>query len=183
VEVPVSRVSGLRRRLAELAAGLDERTCLDPVAALGALVPPGLLEVTLGTAALEVPVRQEHLVLRTVGLGVGLLREQALLVQVGEELLAELVVGGERGPTEVVELDLHVIEDPLDLPVPVEGEVLRGLLRPGGVGGDRGAVLVGAADVEHLVADRPAVPHVDVGRQVGAGHVPEVDRAVGVGQR
>jgi len=45
---------------------------------------------------------------------------------------------------------------------------------------DRRAVLVGAADHEHLVARHPLVPGEHVGGQAEPGHVPDVPGAVGV---
>ena len=50
-----------------------------------------------------------------------------------------------------------------------------------GAHGDRRAVLVAAGDHEHVVADHAVVAGEDVGRQIGAGDVAEVQRAVRVG--
>ena len=52
-----------------------------------------------------------------------------------------------------------------------------------GVGGDgdRGAVLVGAADHQHLVPGHAVVAAEDVGGDAEAGDVADVPRAVGVG--
>ena len=50
-----------------------------------------------------------------------------------------------------------------------------------GADGDRRAVLVAAGDHEHVVAGGAVVASEDVGRQVGAGDLTDVEGAVGVG--
>ena len=74
------------------------------------------------------------------------------------------------------------------------GEILLDLPEPGAVVGDRlaglgggelgrGAVLVGGADEQHLVAAGAQVAGVDVGRELAADQVAEVLDPVDVGQR
>ena len=59
-------------------------------------------------------------------------------------------------------------------------DLLRRLALLLGAHGDRRAVLVGAGDHEHAVAGGAVVAGEDVGGQVGAGDLAEVQRAVGV---
>lgn len=66
------------------------------------------------------------------------------------------------------------------LPLAIGGDVQPGL---GGGQLGRGAVLVGGAEEQHLVADLAAEAGVDVGRQQRPGEVAEMLDAVDVGQR
>ena len=61
-------------------------------------------------------------------------------------------------------------------------DILRGHALLAGLDGDGHAVLVGAADEEHLLAVVAQVARVDVGRDIDASEVADVDGAVGVGQ-
>jgi len=131
----------------------------------------------------DVAVGEEHLVLRTIELLGRLLLEVAVLVQAPEELLARgRVLGTEARARPDVEADAEAIEGVLDRVAPARDVLGVGhafLLR---VDRDRRAVLVAAADVEHLFALHAQRAHVDIGGQVRAGDVAEVDRAVAVGQ-
>jgi hypothetical protein len=90
---------------------------------------------------------------------------------------------GPRGPGEVVEDDVEPVELSLDDLVPAigVGEGRDPLLA--GVEGDGGPVLVGPADVDHLFSSQALPAHEDVGREVGARDVTEVERPVRVRER
>src|SRR6185295_6444845 len=101
-----------------------------------------------------------------------------------EELLAGVhVLRTGRGAREDVELDPEAVEGGLDDRAPARDVLRVGHVLLLGVDRDRHAVLVRAAHEQHLLALHAQRAHVHVGRQVGPGDVPEVHRAVGVGER
>ena len=79
-------------------------------------------------------------------------------------------------------MDSELAEEAFDFSVPM-GHVLSVFLA-GGLGADRDRhpVLVAPADEAHILALHAQRPHIYIGGQVRSDHVPEVDRAVGVGQ-
>ena len=131
--------------------------------------------------ALDVAVRQGAPGGRADRAHGGLRHHVAVAVQRQEQLLHHLVVGVRGGAGEQVVGQPEALQVLHDHPVVLVGELPRG--QPLGVGLhlDRGAVLVGAADHQHLVADHPAVPGEDVGGHTETGDVADVPRAVGVG--
>src|SRR5207237_10832440 len=82
------------------------------------------------------------------------------------------------GEEVVAEAELHEVVS--DDPVVAVGDLLRGAALPVGRDQDRGAVLIGAADHQHLVALQPVVARKDVRRHAEAGHVAQVSGAARV---
>ena len=41
-------------------------------------------------------------------------------------------------------------------------------------------MLIGATDVQHVLAFKPQVAHIDVGRHINAGKMPDMHRAIGI---
>ena len=62
-------------------------------------------------------------------------------------------------------------------------DLFRGDALREGTDHDRHSVLVGAGDEDDVASLEPLIPAVQVGGQVGAGEVADVDRTVRVGQR
>ena len=129
----------------------------------------------------DVPVRRKTVIDAVDLLELAGLRE-AVCMKAGEDLSGQLVIGLSTGPTEVVEthpesgvdarlhLELFIAEGG-DILLTLCGSDLRG-----------GAVLVGATDVEHLLAMLTQESGVDVGREHGAHEVAEVLHTVDVGE-
>jgi hypothetical protein len=179
----VERLALFGSRAADLADDVLHAQRLELLAAARALVPARLLVAALVAGAEDVAVGEEHGVLHAVELLARALQEVAVQVEAAEELLARRgVVGAETRAGPVVETDREAVEGALDLLAPAPdvvgvGDVL--LLR---VDRDRRAVLVRAADEDDVLALHAQRAHVDVGREVGARDLAEVDRAVGVGE-
>ena len=103
-----------------------------------------------------------------------------MLPDLGEQLLRDRVVVGRRGARVEVVGAAEVGELGGDDRVVRVDELLRRHALLVGEDEDRGAVLVGAADHEHVVAGHPHVAAEHVGGHGEPGHVAEVPRAVGV---
>ncbi len=164
----------------ELGARIEQFVRVQRLAAVVALVPTRIGVPTVGARALDVAVRQEPFGLGVVGLfGLALL-DVALVLEAPEDLVHPGRVVFRRGAREEIEGDAHVLED-LDVAgVPLVDDLLgRDVLVLGGHG-DGCAVLVAAADHEHLVAAHPVEAREDVRRQQRASDVTEVKRAVGI---
>ena len=180
VEEVVLGLDELRRLAVDLAPGLDQVGGVELVAAVVALVPARVGVAADRTGALDVAVGQ-----RTAGRGAdrrlgGLLDHVAVAVAGTEHLLHDPVVVAGRGPREQVvrQPQTHEIGD--DERVVAVGQLLgRDALLVGGHQ-DRGAVLVGAGDHQHVVAGHAHVAAEDVGGHAETGHVADVARAVGV---
>ena len=165
------------------AARLDEVGGVEHPGAVLALVAAGVRVAAVGAGADDVAVGQEATVDRRVHLLGGALLEVALGLQPGREVLGEVAVLGRRAAPEVVpaqaeplpDVALHLVLDPAVLRHLEAGLLGRQL--------SRGAVLVGGADEQHLLAAEAEVAGVDVGRQLRADEVPQVLHAVDVRQR
>src|ERR1019366_6593131 len=102
----------------------------------------------------------------------------AVAVEAGEDLLDHRVVIAGRGPGEQVVGDAQAGQVLSDDPVVPVGELARRQALGVGLDLDRGAVLVGTADHQHLVAGHPLVAGEHVAREPESGYVPDVTRAV-----
>ena len=185
--LPQVEVAGLADL--EVGRSRDRRARLDQVGGvelLGAVLAlvaarPRIAAVRAG--ADDVAVGQEAAVGDRVDLPLGHLGDQPGVGEPAGEMLGQAVVLRARRAAEVVEGQPEALAELLlDRPEPraIVGHRLAGL---GGGELGRGAVLVGGADVEHLVAARPAVAGVDVGRELAADQISEVLDPVDVGQR
>ncbi len=83
----------------------------------------------------------------------------------------------------MIEGDVEAGKNAHDFAVPSVHMLLRA--DTGLLGGKRDGhtVLVGAADVDHILSPRPQGPHINVCGQVGAGDMAKMDRSIGIGQR
>ncbi len=165
---------------AECRLGVDEVGGVQGGAAHLALVTVGVLVLAVRARAGDVTVGEELLGLLIVVLHRGLLDELALVVQLLEVGGGRFVMRGVRGSGVDVEGDAEVLERLLDDVMVAVHDVLRGHALLAGLDGDGHAVLVGAADEEHLLAVVAQIARVDVGRDIDAGEVADVDGTVGV---
>ena len=170
----------LRHLAVDPRARVDQVGRVELVAAVVALVAARARVAADRAGALDVAVGQGATGRRADRAVRRLLDEVAVVVDAGEQLLHDgVVVAGRRTGVEVVG-EPEGDEVLGDEPVVLVGELLR--RHAGLVGGDqdRGAVLVGAGDHQHVVARHPHVAAEHVGGHAETGHVADVARAVGV---
>ena len=174
-------------RAVKLAAGVDEPAGalalvfagsvliglhgVEEVAASVALVATGAEVVADAAFTLNVAIGQEGVVLGdgAEGLGSLALLDEAVLPELGKDLLGNAGVLLGRSAAELVEADAEPVVDIL-----MEGVVLgaksRGIYALGkGLGLGGGAILVGTADVEGGKATGAAEAGEDIGRLEGIG--------------
>jgi hypothetical protein len=159
---------------------IDQVLWIELVAAVVALVAARAGVPADRAGALDVAVGQ-----RTAGRrrdrAVGrLLQHVAVGVNGLEQLLSDMVVIARRRPGEQVVGEPEGGQVLHDHPVVAIRQLTRRhalLLR---LDQDRRAVLVGAADHEHVVARHPHVPAEDVGGHPEPGDMTDVTRAVGI---
>ena len=120
-----------------------------------------LIEVLFGDALFELAALFVHF-------------QKESLCRCGMQRVAGAVVDIERNaqPLEGILVELVVFIDDL-----LRRDAL--LLRPHG---DGGAVFVGAADKDGVFAQEAEIANIDIGRQVSADEVPQVQGPVGIGQ-
>ena len=181
-QIPVLRLFHHRHRAAHGALGVDEFLGRKSRAAFLALVAVGALCVAVGAFACDVAVGEEGLCLLVVVLLAFLLHKLALVVELAEEVGGRLAVRFARGASEHVERDAELFKRVLDDAVISVHNLLRRAAFLACADGDGHAVLVRAADVEHVLPFEAQVAHVDVGGDVHPGKVSYMHAAVGVGQ-
>ncbi|MPM42372.1 hypothetical protein SDC9_89037 [bioreactor metagenome] len=191
---PLGERLGQRRQVEEEVLGLDElwRLTVDPgarvdqvdrvelVAAVVTLVAAGARVAADRAGALDVAVGQRTPRRRADRPTGRPGHDVTVAVQREEHLLGHAVMVLRRGPGEQVVRQAEPLQVLDDDPVVLVGELADGdalLLR---LHRDRGAVLVGAGDHQHLVTAHPHVPRVDIGGYAEAGHVADVARSVRV---
>ncbi len=162
--------------------GLDQVGGVEQPAAVVALVTARRGEAAVRAGPLHIAVGQEAPVVDRIDHPVGALLDQAAILQHFGEMLGQAVVlrrgrAAEPVPRQAVGA-AHVVLQGVLL-VAIGGHVLP---RRGGGQLGRRAVLVGGADVEHLVPARPLEAGEHVGRQHRARQVAQVLDAVDVGQ-
>src|SRR5439155_12868742 len=118
------------------------------VAAVVALVTPGLAVAADRTGALDVAVGQRAAGARRDRSELRLLEQVALFVELQEEVLDDAVVVPGRGPGETVVREPEVLQVLDDHGVPAVGELPRRYGLAVGAIGDVRAMVVGAADRE-----------------------------------
>ena len=181
VEEVVLLLDEQRGLAVDLRLRVDQVGRVELVAAVVALVAARGRVAADRAGALDVAVGQRAAGGRRDRAERGLGEDVPVLQQGQEDLLGDRVVVTRRGPGEqvvghpqvgeVIADDTVVAVD--DLP-DADAFLVRLDL-------DRGAVLVGAGDHQHLVARHPLVPAEHVARQPEAGDMADVPRAVGVG--
>ena len=139
--------------------------------------------VAIGAFALDVAVSEEFALLLVIELLGGLLDEFAVIVEFAEELSGELVVNlGRRAAVDVVG-DTEFLKRLLDQLVVAVHHLLRGDALLAGALGNRHTVLVAAAHEHHVLALQTQVAYIDVGRDIHACQMADVDWSVSIGQR
>ena len=170
VDEQVLRLPDHRGGGADAAPRVDQLDGIQELPAVLALVPARVRVMAVGAGAQDVPVGEEPLVLLAEGLAQDALVDVPVLVELREDVLRDLGMHRHGGPAEPVECDGEPFVD-----VAVDGVVAVAqlprrdpLLQRPGLGG--GAVLVGPAHVQGLVAGQPAVAR----KHVGGEHLDEV---------
>ena len=178
---PVRRLAGLGRRVAQGALRLDQLERAQRGATLLALIAVGVRVLAVRAGAHHEAIGEEHLRLRIVELRLRL--DDEVAGDLPEEVLARLVVDRRAGAAVVIEAHPDRGEVPLGHRVVLVDDLLGRDAERHRELHDRGAVLVRAADEDDVAALEAVVADEDVGGQVRAREVAEVDRAVRVGQR
>ena len=169
-------------RAGDLRIGLLEIGRLQEAAAAVALVAAGALEPAMRTGALDIAVGQEAVVIDGKDLVFQAFLDQALGLQHLGEMLGQLDIGGIRGAAE------HVIGQrearpgaflDLVLLVTIFAHALAGRRRSQF---GRRAVLVGGADVKHVMALGALEAGIDIRRQHRSGQIPQMLDAIDVRQ-
>ena len=130
----------------------------------------------------DVAVGQESFSFLVVVLHGGLFDEFAFIVELAEEVGSRLVVYFRRSTSIDVERDAELLERVADQRMVAVYHVLGCTAFLLGTDGDGHTVLVASADEDDVLLLEAQVAHVDVGGDVDAGQVTDVDRAVGIGQ-
>src|SRR3990170_1392749 len=163
-----------------LAARLDQVQRVKQIAAVIALVAARFLEATNRTSTLDVTVRQKAPFRLRVELRLGVTVEKLRLMKAKEEVLGDtMVVFGVRVGEEIV-ADANGLLGLQESVVVILENLARRLSTPVGLNRDRGAMGVGAGDHQNAVSPQAVVAREDVGRQVGAGQMADVQIAVGI---
>ena len=182
-EIPVACFAEHGLGAAHGTLGVDEFGGREGSAALLALVAVGTLAVAVGALACDVAVGQEGVCLLVVVLLALFFHKFAFVIECAEEVGCRLAMRLGGGASVGVEGDAEALERLLDEFVVAVDHLLRGAVLLAGTYGDGHAVLVGAADEEHVTLAQPEVTHIDVGGHVDAGQVTYVHAAIGIGQR
>ena len=140
-----------------------------------------VLRAALGALALDVAVRQEHLLHRIVELLHLAPDDQSLRVEGAVDVFAEALILARIGRVVVVEVDVKAVEVALVLVPDAFDQRFRRDAVLFGAQHDRRAVGVVGTDVVDLVPQHLLEAHPDVGLDV-LHQVPQVDGAIGVGQ-
>ena len=147
-----------------------------------ALVAVGAVVAAAGAGAHDIAVGEERLGLLVVVLLRGPLDEFAFVVELAEELRRCRGVGLRRGARVDVERHAEALERTLDEAVVAIDDLLRGNTLLAGLDRDGHAVLVAAADRDHVAALQAQVACVDIRRYVDSRQVADMYGAVGIGE-
>ena len=184
--MPVCRLADFRALAGDLADRIDQQQRIDHLAAGFALIAGGAGLATVVAGAAHVAVGQEALGLGVVELLGAELGEVTLVVDAAEKLLADalvsLAVAGLVRAAKNVEIDAQAGEVLLLPLVEVRADLLGAAAGAQGGDFDGHAVVVAAADEADVVTAGTHVAHVRIRRQIGAGHVSDVQPSVGIWQ-
>ena len=182
-EIPVGGLLLYGFRSAQLGMRIDEFLGAEGGAAFLALVPVGILVAALGAGANNVSVGEEGLGFGVIVLLALLGYELALVVELAEELGGILGVYLGRSASVDVEIDSESLETVgYDLMVLVY-YILGSAALLAGLDGDRHAVLVAAAHIQHILSAETQVPYINVRRHIHSGKMPDMHGAVRIRQR
>ena len=171
----------LRGVAAEGAAGLQQVTGVEGSAAGVALVAPGPGVGAVGADALHVAVRQEARALAAVGQELVVGVNVALIQHRLEDVVGHSFVIGGVGVSEQVEGYAQLFPRLQEQGVIAVDHLGGGNSFLVGAYGDGGAVGIAAGHHQHMIAPEAVVAGEDVGRQVTARHVAQVQGAIGIG--
>lgn len=163
------------------AARVDQLKGIEQAAAVIALIAARVGIAALRASAFDEAVGQEALLGLAVELALSLAVEVAARVEGAEDILRDAMMILSIGVGEQVVTDAARLEGVQKAHVIILKERARrhaALIR---LDQDRCAVRIRAADHQHAVALQPMVAREDIGRQIGACHMPDVQIAVGVG--
>ncbi|OPZ81765.1 MAG: hypothetical protein BWY77_00489 [bacterium ADurb.Bin431] len=167
---------------ADLAVGMNELGLLERAAACLALIPARPGTVAARALALNEAIGEETGALFTVELLDGALDQKALVMDDLEKISRGAVLHRCRGARKVVETHAEPGKGVVMVGPVFVDDLLGRHPRLFSGDGDGHAVLIGAADIDHIALFEALVAHIDVRRQISPGEVAEMDRPVGVGQ-
>ena len=130
----------------------------------------------------DVAVGEEGFGLLVIVLFAFAFEEFALVVERAEEVGRHLSVRCTGGAGVDVERDAEALERIFDELVVAVHDFLHRAALFAGTDGDRHAVFVAAADEEDVAALQTQIAHVNIGRHIDTGKMPDVHTAVGIGQ-
>ena len=168
--------------LVVLVRRVDEFVGREGGAALFALVAIGIVGTAAGACAHDVAVGEEFARHLVAVLFLGVLLEDAFVVECAEEVGGKLMVDFGGCAAVDVERDAEFFERVLDKLVIAVHDGLRGDALLAGADGHGHTVLVATADEAHIALFEAEIAHVDVGRYVHTCQVADVHTAVGIGQ-
>ncbi len=179
--VPVLRLALHRHRVAEGGAGVDELVGTEGTAATLALIAVGAVVPALGAGADDVAVGQEYL-FDFIEILLGLpFFEQPFIIHLLKERRGRFVVDLAGGTGKYIERNAHRREAVADDGVVFVDDVLRAHILLHGLDGDGYSMLIGPADEFDVHLSGSEIPHINIGRQIAAGQVPDMHRSVGIG--
>ena len=169
-------------RATELRVRVNEFVGTQGRAAFLALIAIGTFGTTFRACAHNISVGKELLTFGVEILFRLLLDELSFIVEFLEELLGRGTVHLRRGTGIDIITDAQFLERLLDNLVVTVDDILWRTAFLLGLDGNRHSVLVGTTDKQHFLATHSQIANVCVGRDIDAGKVTDVDRAIGVGQ-
>jgi hypothetical protein len=183
---PVGGLAGLGRGAGHGADRVDQFGLLHHPIAVLALVAEGLGRFAERAGPLDEAIGQKLPGFEIVELAGGSLGEQALLMNLQEEVLAELLMrfGKTRlvCPAVYIKVNSQSGERLALRPVVARGEFFdRDILLARAL--QRGhAVVVATTNEAHVATPGPQIAHVNIGWQIRAGDVPDVQPIIGIRQ-
>ena len=181
-QVPVAGRAQLGLGAADGAVGVDEVGGVERRAAGLALVAVGLGVVAVGTLAGHVAVGKELLCLGVVELLGSLLYKFALVIKMAEELRRRVVVDRRGGARIYVERNTQSLERLLNQLVIAVYYILWGHTLGTCLEGDGHAMLVAAADKQHVATGKAHIARINICRDIYSGQVADMHGAVGIGK-
>ena len=168
---------------AEFGLGVDEFLRAEGASALLALVTIGPFRSALRAGAHDVTVSKEGFGFRVVVLLAFPGYEFAFIVELAEELRGVLFMHLGGGSAIDVEIDAQTLETFVNYLVILVNYILWGAALLTGLDCDRHSMLVASADIEHIFSPHPEIADIDVGRDIDACQMSDVNRTVSIGQR
>ena len=182
-KIPMGGLFLYRLRTAQFGMRVDELFRAEGGSAFFALVAVGILIAAFGAGAHYITVGEEGLRLRVVVLFAFLRDELAIIVEFTEKLRGILLVNLRRSAAVDIEIDAQGLETVGDYLVVFVHDVLGTAALLACLDGDGHAVLVAAAHIQHLLSAKTEISHINVGRHINSGKMPDMHRAVCIRQR